>query len=336
MRMDRLLCVRRLLFSILAVCVMSAFAWHDVRAQAMPAEINVLIYRQADLYGIGIEKGWFDEAFPNTKVNFIYGSGAPQGLAGLASGSLDIVLFGSTATSVGLAQGIDLKVFYIFDVIDKAEQLVVRSSDNIKSAQDLRGKKIGTIAASTAEYALIGYLQLNGMTEQDINVIYGADKDLDAAWARGDLDGAYTWQPFIKDMKDSGGETLVTSGELSEKGWGVTNLGVARSAFAQQYPDALKKFVGVMDRAVKYFRDSPADAYAVMAKYMNVTPAEAENLLHDAKYLTADEQKSHQYLGGGVADGLVNTSKIWVKIGRIKKAAPDDQIKASVTADFLN
>jgi taurine transport system substrate-binding protein len=269
-------------------------------------------------------------------VNFIYGSGAPQGLAGLASGSLDIVLFGSTATSVGLAQGIDLRVFYIFDIIDKAEQLVVRASENINSAQDLRGKKIGTIAASTAEYTLIGYLQLAGMSEQDINLIYGADKDLDAAWTRGDLDGAYTWQPFIKDMKDSGGKTLVTSGELAGKGWGVMNLGVARTAFAQQYPDALKKFVGVMDRAVKYFRDNPQDSYAVMGKYMNVTPAEAEILLHDAKYLTAAQQKDPQYLGGGVADALANASKVWVQIGRIKKAAPTDQIKASVTTDYLD
>ena len=307
-----------------------------VTAQSMPSEINVLIYRQADLYGLGIEKGWFTEAFPNTKVNFVYGSGAPQGLAGLASGSLDIVLFGSTATAVGLAQGIDLKTFYIFDVIDKAEQLVVRNSANINSAQDLRGKKIGTIAASTAEYTLIGYLQLSGMTEQDINLIYGSDKDLHAAWTRGDLDGAYTWQPFVKDMKDTGGKTLVTSGELAGKGWGVMNLGVTRSAFAAKYPEALKKFVGVMDRAVKYFRENPQDSYTVMAKYMNVTPAEAETLLHDAKYLTAEEQKGPQYLGGGVAEGLVNTSKVWVQIDRIKKPAPADQVKASVTTEYLN
>jgi taurine transport system substrate-binding protein len=336
MRINRFSFMRKLVLGLLSACLVGALPLGEVKAQAMPSEINVLIYRQADLYGIGIEKGWFDEAFPNTKVNFIYGSGAPQGLAGLASGSLDIVLFGSTATSVGLAQGIDLKVFYIFDVIDKAEQLVVRSSENINTAQDLKGKKIGTIAASTAEYALIGYLQLNGMTEEDLDLIYGADKDLYAAWARGDLDGAYTWQPFVKDMKDNGGKTLVTSGELADKGWGVMNLGVARSDFAKQYPEALKKFVGVMDRAVKYFRDDPKGSYEVMAKYMNVTPAEAEILLHDAKYLTAEEQKNPPYLGGGVADSLVNTSKVWVKIGRIKQAAPTDQIKASVTTDYLD
>jgi taurine transport system substrate-binding protein len=303
---------------------------------AMPAEMNVLVYRQADLYGIGIEKGWFKEAFPNTKVNFIYGSGAPQGLAGLSSGSLDVVLLGSTATSVGLGQGIDLLTFYIFDVIDKAEQLVVRKSANINGAADLKGKKIGTIGASTAEYTLIGYLELSGMTEQDLNLIYGSDKDLFAAWSRGDLDGAYTWQPFIKDMLDSGGKTLVTSGELADKGWGVTNLGVTRRPFADKYPDALKKFVSVMDRAVHLLRDHPDDAYATMAQYLNLSPQEANTLLHDATFLTADEQKQPRYLGGGLAKALINTSKIWVKIDRIKKPAPDATIEASVTTKYLN
>ena len=303
--------------------------------QSMPAEMNVLVYRQADLYGVGIQKGWFKEAFPNTKVNFIYGSGAPQGLAGLASGSLDVVLFGSTATAVGLAQGIDLETFYIFDVIDKAEQLVVRDSAGIKSAQDLKGKKIGTIGASTAEYALIGYLATNNMTEEDLNLIYGGDKDLYAAWSRGDLDGAYTWQPFITDMKKEGGTTLVTSGELESKGWGVTNLAVTRREFAEKYPEALKKFAGVMDRAVRLFRENPDDTYTTMAAYLELPVEETKALLHEAKFLTVEEQKDPKYLGGGLADSLINTSKIWVKINRIKEAAPDDKIKASVTSKYL-
>jgi taurine transport system substrate-binding protein len=309
--------------------------WAQSSDAAMPQELNVLVYRQADLYGIGIQKKWFDEAFPNTKVNFIYGSGAPQGLAGLASGSLDIVLLGSTATSVGLAQGVDLQTFYIFDVIDKAEQLVVRESANINSAQDLKGKKIGTIGASTAEYALIGYLAINNMTEEDLDLVYGGDKDLFAGWSRGDLDGAYTWQPFITDMKKSGGKTLVTSGELESKGWGVTNLAVTRRAFAEKYPEALKKFVGVMDRAVKLFRDNPDDAYQTMAAYLDLPVDDAKALLHEAKFLTADEQKDAQYLGGGLAKALINTGKVWVKIGRIKEAASDDTVEKSVTAAYL-
>lgn len=302
---------------------------------SMPTEMNVLVYRQADLYGIGIQKEWFKEAFPDTKVNFIYGSGAPQGLAGLASGSLDVVLLGSTATAVGLAQGIDLETFYIFDVIDKAEQMVVRDSAGIKSAQDLKGKKIGTIGASTAEYALIGYLAVNNMVEEDLNLIYGSDKDLFAAWSRGDLDGAYTWQPFITDMKKSGGKTLVTSGELEAKGWGVTNLAVTRRDFAEKYPEALKKFAGVMDKAVHLFRENPDDAYKSMAAYLDMPVDDAKTLLHEAKFLTVEEQRDPKYLGGGLADALINTSKIWVKIERIKEAAADDKIKASVTTDYL-
>ena len=75
------------------------------------------------------------------------------------------------------------------------------------------------------------------------------------------------------------------------------NLWVVRTEFANQYPDIVKQYVGVLDEAVKAYRTDPKAATAALAKELNITPAETESSVKELVWLDSTEQKEPKYLG---------------------------------------
>ena len=87
------------------------------------------------------------------KVNIINFKSGKDVYTALAAGSVDITELGSAPTALGISNGLDYKVFWVGDVIGKAESLAVKNDSGINSIADLKGKKIGTPFSSTAHTA---------------------------------------------------------------------------------------------------------------------------------------------------------------------------------------
>ncbi len=91
----------------------------------------------------------------------LFDSGGSVNEAVLAGG-VDIGLVGSSPASRGISSGIEYQVPWIFDVIGKAEALVVKGDSGITSIADLKGKTIATPFASTSHYSLLAALAGRG------------------------------------------------------------------------------------------------------------------------------------------------------------------------------
>jgi taurine transport system substrate-binding protein len=277
-------------------------------------------------------KRWLEEAFPDTEIEWkLFDSGGNVNEA-VAARSVDIGLVGSSPVARGLSAPIDYQVPWIHDVIGRAEALVVR--EDVASIEDLRGKKVATPLASTAHYSLLAALDRAGLTERDVEIVDAEPDDIYAAWTRGDIDGAYVWNPNRAKLLEEGGRVLIDSEQLAGEGKTTYDLAVVTDAFAERYPDAVRTWVGVQDRAVRLIKEQPDEAAAAIAAELNIEPDEAAAQVADLIFLTADEQVAPEHLGGGVAENLFAAAEFNQRLGQIPAVQEESKYREAVVTTF--
>lgn len=304
-------------------------------AAASSAPDKITIAYQAIPNGDLVVKNqrWLEAAFPDSEIEWkLFDSGGSVNEAVLA-GSIDIGLAGSSPVARGLSTPIEYQVPWIHDVIGRAEALVVK--DDIASIEDLKGKKIATPLASTSHYSLLAALDRAGLTERDVDIIDAEPDDIFAAWTRGDIDGAYVWNPNLARIVADGGRVLISSEELSREGKTTYDLAVVTNSFASEHPDAVTTWVQQQDRAVRLIKDSPAEAARAIAAELNIEPADAEAQVGDLIFLTAAEQAGPEYLGGGVARNLFATATFNQRLGQIPSVFEESRYADAVTTKFV-
>jgi taurine transport system substrate-binding protein len=277
-------------------------------------------------------EGWLEKALPDTKVEWkLFDSGGAVNEA-VAAGSVDIGLAGSSPVSRGLSQPLPYEVPWIHDVIGKAEALVVKK--DITSIAQLKGKKVATPLASTSHYSLLAALDDAGLSSKDVKVVDAEPDDIYAAWSRGDIDGAYVWNPNLAKLIKDGGHVLVSSEDLAKEGKTTYDLAVVTKDFAGKYPDAVKTWVAQQDKAVKVYRSDPDAAANAVGAELNLSKDEVLPQMKDLIFLDAAQQAGADYLGGGLAKNLFAAAQFNKTLGQIPKVADQASYASSVNATF--
>jgi len=279
-------------------------------------------------------EGWLEKELPNVKIEWKkFDSGGDVNEA-IAANAVDFGLAGSSPVSRGLSQPLPYQVPWIFDVIGKAEALVVKGDKGINSLADLKGKTIATPFASTSHYSLLAALKDANVPETDVKIIDATPGDIYAAWTRGDIDGAYVWNPNLAKMKSEGGKILVDSEQLSKKGKTTYDLAVVTNSFASKYPNVVTTWAKQQDKAVQLIKSDPTKAATAVGAELNLSADDAKAQLADLIFLTAKEQVGKDYLGGGLADNLIAAAAFNKALGKIDQVQPDDTYRKAVVTTF--
>lgn len=277
-------------------------------------------------------KGWLEQALPDTEIEWkLFDSGGTVNEA-FAAGSVDIGLAGSSPVARGLSQPIAYQVPWIHDVIGKAEALAVK--EGIDSVEDLKGKKIAAPLASTTHYSLLAALENAGVDEKDVDIIDAEPPDIQAAWERGDIDGAYVWNPVLAEIVKDGGKVIVDSAQLAKQGKTTYDLAVVSNDFASKYPDALTTWVEQQNRAVELINSDQQAAAASIGAELNLPAGEVVPQLEGLIFLDASEQVGADYLGGGLGTDLFVTAEFNKKLGQIPEVQSEDAYAKAVVPTF--
>ena len=310
------------------------------RAQSAPDVVNVAFFLNTHPSMVAKARGWFEEGV-GAKLNWSEaGSGAEINTAMVAS-AVDIALgIGSSPSASGISQGIGYKIVGIADNIGPAEDLVVRRSAGIASPADLRGKKVATPFGSTSHFRLLGLLATTGLSERDVTVLDLKPDAAVAAWTRGDIDAAYLWNPAKSRMLDADGQLLATAATLDEKGYVIADLVVARSDFAEEYPDAVTGFLKALGRAFDAFATSPDEVVPIVAAEVGATPETVKRDIVEYQFLSLKDQLGPEWLGtpgqpGRFAGVLKRTADFLVDQRSIREAAEEADFGEAIDTSFL-
>ena len=159
--------------------------------------------------------------------------GGADVIAAIASGSIDIGYVGSSPLTVAASQGLPIETIFVVGNIAEAEALAVRG---ISDPSQLAGKKLATPFVSTAHYSLLTALEHWSVDPASVELINLRPPEIAAAWERGDIDGAYVWDPVLTQIKSTGGTVLADSANVAEWGGPTFDAWIVRKDYAEQHP----------------------------------------------------------------------------------------------------
>ena len=267
------------------------------------------------------------------KINWKLFGGGGDVIKAMASGDIPIGEVGSSPATAAAAQGLDVEVIWILDDINNAEQLAVSAKSGVTDLAGVKGKKIATPFVSTSHYQLTYALDKAGIKPGDLQVINLRPPEILAAWERGDIDGAFVWDPVLAKIKASGGKAILSSADVAKQGAPTFDAIIVNRAWAEKNKDFVTALLRAIDKAdadyranvAKYTPDS--DAVKAIAKVVGATPADVPATLAEYAFPTAADQATPAWLGGGkdgkVAKALANTAAFLKAQGRITDI-PDD------------
>ena len=251
----------------------------------------------------------------------------------LMSGSADFGNFGIVPTAVGLTSGNDFKVIYIECLIRNSEALVVREGSGIESIEDLAGQKVAVTMASSGHYGLMCALEDAGMSVDDITLVDMDPASTYAAWERGDIDAAYTWNPTLLRMASNGGKVIVTAGDLAEKGHQTINFHVVRTAFAEEHPETVAAYVKALGMGIALYNEDEEKALGIMAEYLEMTTDQVKELMTDDYVLIHDQVEA--FGEDTVAQNILQVAEFLKDAGQIQDAKDLDFFKAAIDTSFV-
>lgn len=260
-----------------------------------------------------------------------FDSGA-KAITAMASGAIDMTAVGSSPIASAASQGIEMELVWILENIADAEALVVKNGSGIKGPASLKGKKIAVPFVSTTHFHMLFALEQFGLSETDVKLINMQPSAIMAAWQRGDIDGAFIWDPALGKIKQDG-SVLITSKQLSA--WGTPTFDglVASKAFTAENEEFVVKFLSTLAEVDRQYVDNQSSLTAeseMITSIAKVIGGEPEGVVEAMKlyeFLDLNGQTSCQWLGcgidGGAATALKATSEFLLKEKKITALKPD-------------
>jgi taurine transport system substrate-binding protein len=314
--------------------LLAAFA---AQAAAAADTVRIGYQNEPDPSHAAIVDGAYEKATGDKIEWRKFDSGASV-IAALASNAIDIGYAGSSPLAAGVTRGAPIEAFLVAGLIGKAEGLVVRNGSGVNDIKDLLGKKVATPFVSTAHYSLLFALKNAGVDATKVNVLNLQPPEIAAAFARGDIDGAYVWDPVLAKAKENG-KVLIDSAGVAKLGGPTFVAWITRKDYAAAHPDVLKAFTQVTLDSYAHFRKNPDDYRAGTPnakKIADFNGAKVEEIFDEvdgAYYPLAKEQASDANLGKGTADAVAATAAFLREQKKVDALLPS--YSGSVTAEFV-
>ena len=209
--------------------------------------------------------GWLEEEFAKEGIKIEYQKfiSGPPIIEAFAGGRLDFGTTGDQPAIQARANNIDLKAVSVYASGYRGYGLVVPPGSDIKTPQDLKGKKVAITVGSVGHQLLYLYLKSAGLTVKDVQLVNLQPSDMRSALATRTIDAVVTWEPFISSFESDKIGVHVLNGKGVKT---VVNVTLVTGSFARQYPDVVRRVLKIHARAEKWVHDNPEKAVELIAK----------------------------------------------------------------------
>lgn len=226
-------------------------------------------------YFVGEEMGYFSKQGLDVKpVRF---ETSQQMMDGLLQGQVDVIT--SAASAVGLlVQEKSPDQFKVFGVNTNGtnnplDVLLVKVNSNIKTVQDLKGKKIGSFPGVQALTLLKRYLLANGLDPSRDVQIQEMKQDLHLqALDSGQVDAVLTYEPNATIGEQKGISKVLTKAPFSQVTVDPTPTGIfaISKSYLNANPQIAQKTIMAFDEAMNYANNNQVEARKVLPKFVPI------------------------------------------------------------------
>jgi ABC-type nitrate/sulfonate/bicarbonate transport system substrate-binding protein len=157
----------------------------------------------------------------------------------------------------------------VIGCIDKFQAVFIvgRKDHDIANITDLKGKKIGLTRGTQSEFNLGRFLDLNGLSIQDVTLVDLPPSQYLNALVNGSVDSIVAVQKYVDLSKEQLGNNLVIwSTQSSQKGYMVL---AGRNDWIASHPETISRLLTSLIQAEDYLIYHRDEAKAIVQKRMN-------------------------------------------------------------------
>lgn len=283
--------LKQLAAASIAALMMAGTALAD-----MPSHLNIVFVKAPfNLQNMVMkEQGLLEKAFEKdgVKVNWLtITSGAKQAQA-MAAGEIDMSAVMNTASML-ISNASGNPVYVASGVAHPAKVFaIVGKPGATLSVKDLKGKTVAGPRGTVLHQLLLAALAKEGMNASDVNFVNMGLPQALTAVSSGQVDAALLAASLVIKAENAGCHVVTTAEGLVN----VNLVMTATKAYAEKYPEAVRKVVDVERQALEWIKAHPEEAIALGARLHDISIEDAEKL--------ADWSDYYQYLTEKDVEGL--------------------------------
>jgi NitT/TauT family transport system substrate-binding protein len=226
-----------------------------------------------------------------------------------ASGKLDGTNIATHTALRFAAAGLPIKIVLLEDESLKADAIL--SGQDVKSIQDLKGKKVAFEEGTTSDILLSYALAQSGMSKKDVKTVPIPAANAGSAFIAGKVPVAVTYEPYLTSAlkQNKNAKLLYTAGK--DPGL-VSDVFVVSDATLKNKPGQIKALIKSWGQSVDYYNTNKQDAQAIISKAVGAKPGDLTTAFQGVHLYNLADNKTQ--LGGQFTTKTVQD---------VKKAATD-------------
>lgn len=245
------------------ICLVSLVLTFSVAmAQQKPLNFSAGAGALPGALNVAADKGYFAEEGVNAKVN-TYKKGKIA-FDSYLKGKDDIAT--TNIISIVLTD-FDITKHRIIGSVsytDNQTKILVRKSSGITRAADLAGRKIATVRATSGHFYLSKFLEINGLSADDVEVVLLTNKELPQALAKGEVDAiCQHGMPVEKAKKALKGDWIMFQDNSIHR---ISVQLIASVKRLQGQPDQVRGVLKAVLKADEFIKAHPEESVRIIAK----------------------------------------------------------------------
>lgn len=233
------------------------------------------------------ERGYYDDAH----LRLVELPSSTANLMALAAGDVEAATLTLDELLIAREGQLDLQVILVFD--DSAGADVVMVRPGIQTLAQLRGQRIGVEETAVGALMLAQLLATAQLQPSDVVKVPVTSDQHVAAFEAGEIDAVVCFEPYATQLAKRGAQRLLDSSRFPGL---IVDLLVARSDALAAAPNQFRQLTAGYFRALDFLAQSPAQAAALMAPRMAISPAEVQQALKGLRLM--DLAANHALLSG--------------------------------------
>ncbi len=245
-------------------------------------------------FRIAKDKGFFAKyGIDAETLNFAYGIDTVNALL---VGQADTALAADYALVNSLGKG-DMTVVSALTRTNKKSgaRTILFARDDIKKAQDLKGKKLGVQKGTVYEYVWAKYLEKNHIAGSEIK--YVAFSTLDAAIVslqRGDMDAVWIGGAMTAKFQNLKGVKALAT--VQDSGVNISSYLLLESAFVEKNSDTVASILKALDEGIRYIARHPQETADLAFKELKLPKDSVLTELDYTNYALGFSQEDFDHL----------------------------------------
>lgn len=220
---------------------------------ASPLNLPTIVERSENL---------FEKAFPGTKIVLPDLNAGPKQTAAMAAGEVDFAhCLGATSAILAASEGLDIRIVGIYSRAPKAFMIVTKR-DDIQTAEDLKGRKIGGPKGTILHQLLAAFSAKAGLSAADYEFINMGLPAAASALENGSIDAALLAGPDAYHAAKAGARTITNGVGYVD----ATTVIATTERFLKQYPDVVERFLQMHRESIARIESDVESALKLGAK----------------------------------------------------------------------